>query len=113
MDHFPITPPIVVKDTPTPRRLATVGEACDYVDEAMRLGLDASDSTSAVTMTANGAVSVRRLTLARVTVGDVTVYNVEAVVGPQSMPFVLLGNSFLSHFQLHSDSSTLVLEKKN
>ena len=83
------------------------------VDEAVRLGLDPSDSTSAVTMTANGAVSVRRLTLARVTVGDVTVYNVEAVVGPQSMPFVLLGNSFLSHFQLHSDSSTLVLEKKN
>ena len=83
------------------------------VDEAMRLGLDASDSTSAVTMTANGAVSVRRLTLNRVTVGDVTVYNVEAVVGAQSMPFVLLGNSFLSHFQMHSDSSSLVLEKKN
>ena len=83
------------------------------VDEAVRLGLDANDSTSAVTMTANGAVSVRRLTLARVTVGDVTVYNVEAVVGPQSMPFVLLGNSFLSHFQMHSDSSSLVLEKKN
>lgn len=83
------------------------------VDEAVRLGLDANDSTSAVTMTANGAVSVRRLTLARVTVGDVTVYNVEAVVGPQSMPFVLLGNSFLSHFQMRSDSSTLVLEKKN
>jgi hypothetical protein len=38
MDHFPITPPIVVKDTPTPRRLTTVEEACDYVDEAMRLG---------------------------------------------------------------------------
>ena len=82
-------------------------------DEAVRLGLDPNDSTSAVTMTANGAVAVRRLTLARVTVGDVTVYNVEAVVGPQSMPFVLLGNSFLSHFQMRSDSSTLVLEKKN
>ena len=83
------------------------------VDEAVRLGLDANDSTAAVTMTANGAVSVRRLTLARVTVGDVTIYNVDAVVGPQSMPFVLLGNSFLSHFQMRSDSSTLVLEKKN
>ena len=83
------------------------------VDEAVRLGLDASDSTSAVTMTANGAVSVRRLTLNRVTIGDVTVYNVEAIVAPQSMPMVLLGNSFLSHFQMHSDSSTLVLDKKN
>jgi hypothetical protein len=38
MDHFPITPPIVVKDTPNPRRPTTVEEACDYGDEAMRLG---------------------------------------------------------------------------
>ena len=83
------------------------------IDVAVQLGLDASNSTSAVTMTANGAVSVRRLTLARVTVGDVTVYNVEAVVVPQAMPVVLLGNSFLSHFQMQSDGSTLVLNKKN
>ena len=82
-------------------------------DEAARLGLDANNSTAAVTMTANGAVAVRRLMLNRVTVGDVTIYNVEAVVGPQSMPFVLLGNSFLSHFQMHSDSNSLVLDKKN
>ena len=37
----------------------------------------------------------------------------DAIVVPQSMPMVLLGNSFLSHFQMHSDSSTLVLDKKN
>ncbi len=83
------------------------------VDVAMRLGLDAKDSTAVVSMTANGAVTVRRLTLNRVTLGDVTVYNVDAIVVPQSMPMVLLGNSFLSHFQMHSDSSTLVLDKKN
>jgi hypothetical protein len=38
MDDFPIIPPIIVKDTPKPRRLTTIGEAHDYVDEAMRLG---------------------------------------------------------------------------
>ena len=38
MDEFPIVPPIVVKDTPKPRRLTTLKEARDYVDEAMRLG---------------------------------------------------------------------------
>lgn len=38
MDDFPIAPPIVVKDTPKPRRLATLKDARDYVDEAMRLG---------------------------------------------------------------------------
>ena len=35
MDDFPITPPIVIKDTPKPRRLTTIEEARG---EAMRLG---------------------------------------------------------------------------
>jgi hypothetical protein len=38
MDDFPIVPPIIVKDTPKPRRLTTLEEARSYVDEAMRLG---------------------------------------------------------------------------
>ena len=38
MDDFPVTPPIIVKDTPKPRRLATLKDARAYVDEAMRLG---------------------------------------------------------------------------
>jgi aspartyl protease family protein len=82
-------------------------------DVASQLGLDFKDSTAGQAMTANGAVAVRRVTLTKVTVGDVTIYNVEAMVVPQPMPVVLLGNSFLSHFQMHSESSTLVLDKKN
>ena len=38
MDNFPIVPPIVVKDTPKPRRLMTLKEAHDYVAEALRIG---------------------------------------------------------------------------
>ena len=38
MDDFPIEPPLLVKDTPTPRRLTTLAQARAYVDEAMRLG---------------------------------------------------------------------------
>jgi hypothetical protein len=38
MDDFPVAPPIVIKDTPKPRRLVTLQEARDYVDEAMRIG---------------------------------------------------------------------------
>jgi len=83
------------------------------VDVASQLGLDLRNSSAGGAMTANGAVAVRTLTLPKVTVGGVTVYNVEAMVVPQSMPVVLLGNSFLSHFQMRSESSTLVLEKKN
>jgi len=38
MDDFQIDPPLVVKDTPKPRRLASLGEARTYVDETLRLG---------------------------------------------------------------------------
>jgi hypothetical protein len=38
MADFPIAPPIVVKDTPKPRRLTTLKEAHDYVAEALRIG---------------------------------------------------------------------------
>jgi hypothetical protein len=38
MDDFPIVPPLVVKDAPKPRRLDTLRQARDYVNEAMRTG---------------------------------------------------------------------------
>lgn len=38
MDKFPIVPPLIVRDTPKPRRLTTLEEARDYVDDSMRLG---------------------------------------------------------------------------
>jgi len=38
MDDFPVAPPILVKDTPKPRRLTTLKDARAYVDEALRLG---------------------------------------------------------------------------
>ena len=37
-DDFPIVPPLVVKDSPNPRRLATLAQARAFVDEAMRSG---------------------------------------------------------------------------
>ena len=38
VDNFHIDPPLVVKDTSKPRRLASLGDARAYVDEALRLG---------------------------------------------------------------------------
>jgi hypothetical protein len=38
MENFPVVPPIIVKDTPKPRRLKTIGEVRDYVSDAMALG---------------------------------------------------------------------------
>jgi hypothetical protein len=38
MHDFPINPPLIVKDEPKPRRLASLADAHDFIREAMRLG---------------------------------------------------------------------------
>jgi hypothetical protein len=38
MDNFPIVPPLVIKDAAKRLRLKTLGEARDYVGEALRIG---------------------------------------------------------------------------
>jgi hypothetical protein len=38
MDDFPAAPTLVVRDRPKPRRLVTLKDARDYVEEAMRTG---------------------------------------------------------------------------
>ncbi len=81
-------------------------------DGAASLGIDLSSGNWATLSTANGNVTARTVTLTSIRVGDVLVANVPAVVVPQSMPVVLLGNSFLSRFQMRSESDTLVLDKK-
>ncbi len=79
-------------------------------DDAQRLGLDLSNAQRGMTQTANGAVPVHVITLSSVRVGDVELANVGAVVLPQSMPVVLLGNSFLSRFQMRRDNDVMRLQ---
>ena len=62
--------------------------------------------------TANGTVPAWRVTLASVRIGDVEVYDVDAVVAPQPMPYILLGNSFLTRFQMKRDNDQMVLERR-
>ena len=45
-------------------------------------------------------------------VGDVEVYDIDAIVSPQPMPFVLLGNSFINRFSMRRDADQMVLEKR-
>ena len=45
-------------------------------------------------------------------VGDVTVYNVEALVLPAHMTYVLLGNSFLTRFQMRRENDVMTLTKR-
>ena len=81
-------------------------------DVADHIGLDYWAGDLGRATTANGLVTTRSVTLSSVRLGDVTVSDVRATVFPQPMPFVLLGNSFLSRFQMRRDNDTLVLEKK-
>ena len=80
--------------------------------EAERIGLDFRSAPSAMTQTANGAVPVHRVSLSAVRVGAVEVSNVDAIVMPAQMPYVLLGNSFLSRFQMRRDNDVLRLERR-
>lgn len=80
--------------------------------EAERIGLDYRKAPRGLVQTANGAVPVHSVRLASVRVGDVLVYDVPAVVMPAQMPQVLLGNSFLSRFQMKRDNDTMTLEKR-
>ncbi|MEO7244589.1 MAG: retropepsin-like aspartic protease [Rubrivivax sp.] len=78
--------------------------------EAVRLRLDLSGARPVALSTANGVVAAQQLTLSAVTLGDVTVANVRAVVVPAPMPHVLLGNSFLQRFQMRRENDVMRLE---
>jgi len=80
--------------------------------EAERIGLDFRNAPRAMTQTANGAVPVHRVSLNAVRVGEVEVNNIDAIVMPAQMPYVLLGNSFLSRFQMRRDNDLLRLERR-
>ena len=81
-------------------------------DQSRQLGLDHLHGQLGQSQTANGTVTVYRVTLASLRVGGVTLYNVDAVVSPQSMDQVLLGNSVLSRFRIQQDNDTLTLTKR-
>ncbi len=80
--------------------------------EADRIGLNYRSGTRGYSQTANGPVQVYRTTLDSVRVGDVQVFNIEAVIMPMPMDVVLLGNSFLSRFQMRRDNDVMRLEKR-
>lgn len=82
------------------------------VADAERIGLAFREGPSVRVGTANGLAQGWRVKLASVRIGDVEVYDVDAIVTPQGMPFVLLGNSYLNRFQMRRDNDQMVLERR-
>ena len=80
--------------------------------DAERIGLDYKTGQPVRMSTANGSSNGYRVKLSSVRIGDVEVYEVDAVVTPQGMPFILLGNSFLSRFQMKRENSVMTLDKR-
>lgn len=81
--------------------------------DADRMGLKYENGQPVRMNTANGVTQGWRMRLDSVRIGDVEVTGVDAVVTPQAMPYVLLGNNFLSGFQMTRTSEQMVLEKRN
>jgi aspartyl protease family protein len=80
--------------------------------DAQRMGLNYQAGQMVPMSTANGVIPAWRVKLATVRVGDVLVYDVDSVVTSGSMPYVLLGNSFLSRFQMTRTNDQMVLQKR-
>jgi len=80
---------------------------------AKRLGIQYEDGDIVHAATANGVAEARKVLLPKVTIGPITQYQVEALVMPDdSLPTVLLGNSFLRHVEMRTDNGVLILEGK-
>lgn len=77
--------------------------------DASRIGLNLRGARQGVAGTANGLVRTVSVMLDTVRVGDVEVHDVEAVISPEPMPFVLLGNSVLGRFQMRRDNDVMRL----
>jgi aspartyl protease family protein len=80
---------------------------------AKRLNIDYEKGTPSRIQTANGLVENRVVNLNKVTIGEITHYNIAASVSlDNALTATLLGNSFLSKINLSTDNGILIMEAK-
>ena len=85
-------------------------------DQAERMGIDLRQSRRVTTHTANGPVPAYVITLASVQVGELGLLDVPAMViegGAEKLPAVLIGMSFLKHFEMRRAGETMTLTRSN
>jgi aspartyl protease family protein len=81
--------------------------------DAQRLGIDYTKGEPGYSIVADGRrVPTWRLKLDTVSVGVLTLYNVDATVGEGGMGFGLLGMSFLSRTEMRREGQNLTLTKR-
>lgn len=80
---------------------------------AKRLGIDYEKGKVTSISTANGIAEARLVNLRKVTIGEITHYNIAASVSlDNALSVTLLGNSFLSRVNLRTDNGVLIMEAK-
>lgn len=81
------------------------------VSDADRMGIDYKKGQMVRMGTANGVAQGWKVRVNTLKIGDIEVYDVDTIVGP-NMPFALLGNSFLNRFNMNKTFDQMVLEKR-
>ncbi|MEO8166286.1 MAG: TIGR02281 family clan AA aspartic protease [Betaproteobacteria bacterium] len=83
------------------------------VDDARRAGVNYLAGERGYSQTANGVTAIYRVKLAQVTLGDITLRDVDGMVHENgALPVVLLGMSFLGKLDLRREGSSLTLTKR-
>ncbi len=82
-------------------------------EQALRLGIDYRNGRKGISQTANGPAVVYRVMLDSVTLGDVTLINVEGLVHESAgLDIALLGMSFLNRTEMRREGGSLTLTKR-
>mgnify|MGYP001566123485 FL=1 len=81
--------------------------------EAKRLGINYLQGVRGRIQTANGVATAYRVKLDTVRIGDITINNVDAVVGENdAMGVSLLGMSFLNRMEMKRDGQSMTLTRR-
>ena len=83
------------------------------VEEARRAGVNYLAGERGYSQTANGMTAIYRVKLAQVSLGDITLRDIDGVVHENSaLPIVLLGMSFLGKLEMRRTGESLTLTKR-
>jgi aspartyl protease family protein len=82
------------------------------INEARRLGSKFEQGDTFMSGTANGNVLTYRVFLTSLRIQDVEVNNIEAAVVSANMPYILLGNTFLTRFQMKRENDVMTLTRR-
>jgi aspartyl protease family protein len=80
--------------------------------DATRAGIDYRKGEQGSVSTANGVVRAWRVPGATVSLGEITLHQVDVMVTETSMPVALLGMSFLNRLEMKRDGDTMTLKKR-